>query len=105
MKRSSTENHIIEESIAPLFRRLSLQSIIYVETKSAHDKMAFVRKLMDVSGKEIVIPEEFESLEDARNALDQAADGLFRAFYMWEYVHFLFLSQNLEAISSLPNTC
>ncbi|KFZ24154.1 hypothetical protein V502_01366 [Pseudogymnoascus sp. VKM F-4520 (FW-2644)] len=34
--------------------------------------------------KEIVISEEFESLEEARNALDQAADGLFRAFYMWD---------------------
>jgi hypothetical protein len=39
---------------------------------------------MDVSGKEIVISEEFESLEEARNALNQAADGLFRVFYMWE---------------------
>jgi len=84
MRRSSTWNHIIEDNIAPLFKRLSMQSIIYVETRSTHDKAAFARNLMDVSGKEIVISEEFESLEEARNALDQAADGLFRALYMWE---------------------
>jgi hypothetical protein len=83
-RRSSTRNHIIEDNIAPLFMRLSMQSIIYVEARSTHDKTVFARKLMDVSGKEIVILEEFESLEEARNALDQAADGLFRAFYMWE---------------------
>lgn len=84
MRRLSTGNHIIEDNIAPLFTRLSLQSIIYVETGSTHDKTVFARQLMHVSGKEIVISEEFESLEEARNALDQAADGLFRAFYMWE---------------------
>jgi len=84
MRRSSTGNHIIEDNIAPLFMRLSILSIIYVETRSTHDKTAFARILMDVSGKEIVISEEFESLEEARNALDQAADKLFRAFYMWE---------------------
>jgi hypothetical protein len=84
MRRSSTGNHIIEDSIAPLFKRLSIQSIVYVETKSRNDKMAFARKLMDVSEQEIVISDEFESLKEARNALDQAADGLFRAFYMWE---------------------
>ncbi|KAM0163571.1 hypothetical protein ACHAPG_001097 [Botrytis cinerea] len=82
MRKLSTGNHIIEEKITPLFRRLSLQSIIYVETKSLHDKMSFVEKLIDISGKDIVIPEEFKSIEDARNALDQATDGLFRTFYM-----------------------
>ncbi|PQE06097.1 putative UPC2 Regulatory involved in control of sterol uptake protein [Rutstroemia sp. NJR-2017a BBW] len=75
MKRSSTGNHIVEDSIAPLFKRLSIQSIVYVETKSKNDKMAFARKLMDASEQEIVILEEFEGLKEARNALDQAADG------------------------------
>ena len=42
------------------------------------------KKLVDVSRKEIVISDEFESLEEARNALDQVADRLFRAFYKWE---------------------
>jgi Fungal specific transcription factor domain/Fungal Zn(2)-Cys(6) binuclear cluster domain len=83
MRRSSW-NHIVEDNIAPLFMRLSIQSIIYVETKSTNDKTAFARKLTDVSRKEIMVSEEFESLKEARNSLDQAADGLFRAFYMWE---------------------
>lgn len=84
MKRSSTENHIIEDNIAPLFTRLSIQSIIYADTRSTHDQIAFARTLANISGKDIVIPDEFESLEEARNALNQAADGLIRAFYMWE---------------------
>ncbi|KAE9362835.1 hypothetical protein N431DRAFT_564987 [Stipitochalara longipes BDJ] len=84
MRRSSTGNHIIEDNIAPLFMRLSIQSIIYVGTRSTHYQTAFARELMDVSAKEIVISEEFESLEEARNALNQAADGLFRVLYMWD---------------------
>ncbi|KAF7934807.1 uncharacterized protein EAE98_002852 [Botrytis deweyae] len=84
IRKSSTRNQIIEEKIAPLFRRLSLQSIIYVETKSKHDKINFVEKLIDVSGKDGVIFEKFKSIEDARNALDEAMDGLFRSFYMME---------------------
>lgn len=84
MRRSSTGNHIIDDIIAPIFVRLSMQSVIYVEARSAHDKELFARQLMEVSGKEIVITEEFENLAEARNALNQAADGMFRAFYMWE---------------------
>ncbi|TGO32158.1 hypothetical protein BHYA_0345g00020 [Botrytis hyacinthi] len=84
LRKSSTRNQIIEEKIAPLFRRLTLQSIIYVETKSKHDKMNFVEKLTDVSRNDTVISREFKSIEDARNALDQAMDGLFRSFYMME---------------------
>jgi len=84
MRRLSTGNRIIEDNIIPLFRRLSMQAIIYVETRSTHDQIAFARELMDVSGKEIVISEEFENIEEARNALNQAAEGLFRVFYMWE---------------------
>ena len=50
----------------------------------ALEDLYFARKLVDVSRKDIVILDEFESLEEARNALDQVADRLFRAFYMWE---------------------
>lgn len=84
IRKSSAKNQIIEEKIVPLFRRLSLQSIIYVETKSKHDKMSFVQKLIDISGKDPVISGDFKSVEDARNALDQATDGLFRSFYLME---------------------
>jgi hypothetical protein len=84
IKKSSTRNHIIEDNIVPLFMRLSMQSIIYVEARSPYDKINFARKLMEVSGREILNSKAFGSLEEARKALDQAANGLFRAFYMWE---------------------
>ncbi|PQE13475.1 putative UPC2 Regulatory involved in control of sterol uptake protein [Rutstroemia sp. NJR-2017a WRK4] len=98
MRRSSTGNHIVEDSIAPLFKRLSIQSIVYVETKSKNDKMAFARKLIDASEQEIIILEEFEGLKEARNALDQAADGLFSAFYMWD-ADIPFVSQPPESLA------
>ena len=79
-----TLSTVIKDNITPLFIRLSIQSVVYINTKSTHDQIAFARKLMDVAGKEILISEEFESLEEARNALNQAADGLFRGFYMWK---------------------
>jgi hypothetical protein len=84
MRRLSEGNHIVEETIAPLFMRLSIQCIIYIEIKSGYDQTAFARRVMDVCGKEFVIPEEFESLEEARNALNQSVNGLFSAYYMWE---------------------
>ncbi|KAG0651866.1 Aspercryptin biosynthesis cluster N [Hyphodiscus hymeniophilus] len=84
MRKLSSENHIIEDNIAPLFLRLSIQSIIYVDTRSALDRRAFAGELMNVSSEEIIISENFESLEEARNAINQAADGLFRIFYMWD---------------------
>lgn len=79
--RAAKDDHIIEDNIAPLFMRLSIQSIIYVDTRSTPDRKAFARELMAVSSREIIIPEQFESLEEARNGLNQAADGLFRMFY------------------------
>lgn len=84
MRRSSTVDHMVEDKLAPLFVRLTMQSIIYVETRSEEDQADFARGLANLSGKEIVIPDEFESLEVARNALVQAVDGLFRALYLWE---------------------
>ena len=85
MRKSSADNHIIEDNIAPLFMRLAVQSVLYVDTKSTQDRKAFAKELMDVSTREIIISEQFETLEEARNALNQAADGLFRMFYTCEY--------------------
>ncbi|KAF7896841.1 uncharacterized protein EAF01_009244 [Botrytis porri] len=82
IRKSSPGNQIIEEKIAPIFRRLSIQSFIYVETKSRHDRTTFVEKLTDVDGRDVVSYEKFKNLEDARNGLDQVTDGLFRAHYM-----------------------
>ena len=84
MRRDSAVKHLIEDNIAPLFMRLSIQAIIYLDTKSAHDQTNFAKKLMAVSGKEIIISEGFESVEEARSALNQAAGGMLWVFYMWE---------------------
>ncbi|TVY69017.1 putative transcriptional regulatory protein, partial [Lachnellula suecica] len=81
IRSSSSKNRIIEDNIAPLLMRLSIQSIIYVGTRSPDDQKAFARQLTDVFGKAIVVPEEFESLEEARKALEQLVDGLFRTNY------------------------
>ena len=84
LRISSPDNHIVEDKIAPLFMRLSMQSIIYVDTRSTLERKAFAHELIDVSAQEIIILEQFASIEEARNALNQAADGMFRIFYMWE---------------------
>ena len=93
-ERSGKDDHIIEDNIAPLFMRLSLQSIIYVDTRSTPDRRAFARELMGVSSREIIIPEQYETLEEARNGLNQAADGLFRMFLPFVFSISLFLSHN-----------
>ena len=80
--RSAKADHIIEDNIAPLFMRLAMQAIIYVDTRSTEDRKAFSQELMSISAREIIIPEQFETLEEARKSLNQAAHGLFRMFYM-----------------------
>jgi hypothetical protein len=80
--QSADDNHIIEENLAPLFSRLSLQSILYVDTRTTEHRRDFVAQLSHVITKDKEVPETFEMLEDARTCLNQAADGLFRVFYI-----------------------
>ncbi|KAH8658837.1 hypothetical protein BGZ60DRAFT_382778 [Tricladium varicosporioides] len=80
--RTAQEDHLIETTIAPLFMRLSVQSILYVDTRPPGDRQEFARDLMRVSSREKDIPEAFENLEEARMSLNDAADGLFRMFYL-----------------------
>lgn len=84
IRKTSKDSNVVEDDIAPLFVRLSLQSIIYVDTRSTTDRKAFARELMDMSAGENVISEQFENLDQARGSLEQAAEGLFRMFYMCE---------------------
>jgi len=79
---SSGDSHIIEETLGPLFSQLSLQSILYVDTRTTQDRRDFVRGLSFIQTKNEELPEAFETLEDARVCLNQAADGLFRVFYI-----------------------
>jgi hypothetical protein len=82
--RAKANDHLIEDNIAPLFMRLSIQSIIYVDTRSTPDRKAFSRELMNVSPNGNIIPEQYETLEEARNGLNRAADGLFQMCYLMD---------------------
>jgi hypothetical protein len=76
------EKFMIENTIAPLFNRLSIQAILYVDTSSPDDRRAFASELMKTNEKDTLVPDVFSSLEEARNIINQSADGLFRMFYM-----------------------
>jgi hypothetical protein len=80
--RSQDMVHIIENNIAPLFMRLSVQAILYIDTRSCADRKAFAAELMSGRAREERIPESFSTLEEARNCMNRTADGLFRMFYM-----------------------
>jgi hypothetical protein len=79
---SAGEIDMIEENLAPLFNRLSLQSILYVDTRTTEIRREFVAQLNFVRSKDDEVPEAFQTLEAARTCLNQAADGLFRVFYL-----------------------
>ncbi|KFY78131.1 hypothetical protein V498_09185 [Pseudogymnoascus sp. VKM F-4517 (FW-2822)] len=80
--RSKEDGDIVEQIMAPLFMRLTVQSILYIDTRNSFDQRRFAEKLMHVRTQEpALIPESFEDLEEARTALDMATNGLFRVFY------------------------
>ena len=82
MTRTTDANHIIENVISPLFLRLSVQSILYVDTRDPADRYNFATELTHVCHRKGRVPETFETLEEARYCLMEAADGLFRMFYL-----------------------
>lgn len=80
--RSKEDGDIVEQIMAPLFMRLTVQSILYIDTRNSFDQRRFAEQLMHVRTREpALIPEAFEDLEEARTALDMATNGLFRVFY------------------------
>jgi len=79
--RKSIDEHIIEETIAPLFMRLSVQAIIYLDTRNTSERRAFVEELMKTSFRSSDVTDTFETIEDARNGINDAMEGLFRMFY------------------------
>ena len=81
--KSQEDDDIVENNLSPLFMRLSIQSILYIDTRDTGMKKQFARQLVNVRvAEEPEIPDTFESLEEARSALNRAADGLFRMFYL-----------------------
>ncbi|TVY82505.1 Beauvericin cluster-specific repressor BEA4 [Lachnellula suecica] len=81
MTRTKDVDHIIETVISPLFLRLSVQSIMYIDTRRTEDRKSFARELTHVCHRKGGMPKMFESLEEARSCMHEAADGLFRMFY------------------------
>jgi hypothetical protein len=81
---SKEEEHIIQNSITPLFVRLCVQSILYIDTRSTPARRAFVTELSNIGliDQRTSIPECFENLEEARVSLEKSADDLFRMFYL-----------------------
>lgn len=80
--RPDIDKHMIETHIAPIFQRLSIQSILYLDTKRKQERHQLALNLMSSDCVDEYIPEAFETLEDARTSMNNAADGLFRMFYM-----------------------
>ncbi|TVY42139.1 Transcriptional regulatory protein [Lachnellula subtilissima] len=82
MNRTTDVKHVIENIISPLFLRLSVQSILYVDTRNPEDRYNFATELTHVCHRNGRVPETFETLEEARSCLMEGADGLFRMFYL-----------------------
>ncbi|KAB8297250.1 hypothetical protein EYC80_002617 [Monilinia laxa] len=84
LRSNSQGEDLIEEHIAPMFMRLCIQAILYVDTREITERMAFAKVISTISNRENIIPREFKSLDAARRSLLQASDTLFRGGYMWD---------------------
>lgn len=62
--------------------RLSLQAILFVDTRSQSDRIAFATELLKANSNSAPIPATFSSLEEARNSMCAASDGFFASMYM-----------------------
>lgn len=80
--KSKLAGDSIANSLGHLLIRLSIQAVLYIDTREASDQKAFAAELMEVNMPETHIPESFESLEEARDGMCQAANALFQMFYM-----------------------
>lgn len=84
LPNNSQDEDLIEEHIAPMFMRLCIQAILYIDTREIPERMAFAKVISTISSQENIIPREFKSLDAARRSLLQASDTLFRGGYMWD---------------------
>jgi hypothetical protein len=79
--KSAADKHIVAKSLAPAFIRLSIQAILYIERTGCTERKAFSIEMKEFSEDEEDIPENFTSLEEARDLFNQTVNGLFRVFY------------------------
>lgn len=84
LRSSRHDEDMIEENIAPMFMRLCIQAILYIDSREIPERMAFAEVISSISSRENIIPKEFQSLDAARRSLIQASDSLFRGSYMWD---------------------
>ncbi|APA10623.1 hypothetical protein sscle_06g053930 [Sclerotinia sclerotiorum 1980 UF-70] len=83
-RSNSQDEDMIEENIGPMFKRLCIQAILYIDTRETSERMAFAKVISTISSRENTIPSEFKNLDAARRTLLQASDNLFRGAYMWD---------------------
>ncbi|RFU35781.1 hypothetical protein B7463_g588, partial [Scytalidium lignicola] len=82
--RSESDKYLIDTYLVPIFMRLSIQSILYIDTSSKEERINFALNLLVIEEEKAKFSTPFETLEDARIFMNGAADGLFRAFYMFD---------------------
>ncbi|EMR86179.1 hypothetical protein ACHAPC_005395 [Botrytis cinerea] len=84
LRNNSQDEDLIEENIVPMFMRLCIQAILYIDTREVPERMAFAKVISTISTRENIIPREFENLDAARRSLLHASDSLFRGGYLWD---------------------
>ncbi|PVH86982.1 hypothetical protein DL98DRAFT_480974 [Cadophora sp. DSE1049] len=80
--KSAADEHAIATEIAPLFLRLSIQAILFIDTRPTPERRKMVTELAHVSSRTLPIPEVFETLDEARNCMNVVANSLFRMTYL-----------------------
>ncbi|TAQ87595.1 hypothetical protein B7494_g4111, partial [Chlorociboria aeruginascens] len=98
--RSHTPNHMIETYIAPIFLRLSIQAILYIDTRSGVERYKFAKNIIDATTLDAQMPATFNSLEEARLFMNKTADTVFNTTYLCDPCLPMSL-QTPEAISLL----
>lgn len=95
-KRSVEDEFVINSHLAPLFTRLSLQAILFIDTRSSEERLALTTELADLAQRCEPMPEAFGTLEQAR---DHSTCVLF-LFFLSKYVGY-----GLESTTFLMLQC
>lgn len=81
---SSENSHLVENVLAPLLLRLSIQSIIYVEARIPSSRVAFALKLLRVTNTGAPPLESFRDLQEARDSLACAVNCFLGSSLLFE---------------------
>ena len=76
------DEYMIENTIAPIFVRLTSQAILYMDARATTDRAAYSADLQMIKKDDILIPESFDTLETARLALEMNVEEVFRFVLM-----------------------